>query len=441
MNEINIAVDVFSYSKDIWSVSDYSGEQIYSKLALPLFRYENESPQLFAAASFKQTLSNITLNLREDLFWSNGDPVTADDYSRAIQYIIGAQENRYHKLLLSVIRHPRGIEVPDKYILSINTAWYDPFIIHYLSLINFSPMHSSDLNLYAGPYVIKETSEKSCQLVPNPFFQCEESEDWIEKINYKLLPSDPEACSFKNGDIHVSCDTSLDLHHYRQILKDTDFHQGNDTLVMLLSPGDKFSELPFDVLQLTGCAVDREKIASLYDNMLIPLESWLALYKENFYKCDFSSASLRTSPVELDVAFEDFYPNKEILQHFSEQLSHYNIILNFHEDNYGCWITPCHFRFEIRKMPKSNPIQLVRSDISRMSKNTKYYNEIKSEYSKLYNVANKSCLFDTFRKIDFYLRQQLLYLPLFVFPTGYFCHPKINTTSLMMPGSRIRIRK
>lgn len=37
MKAINIALDVFSYSNDIWSVSDYSGEQVYSKLALPLF--------------------------------------------------------------------------------------------------------------------------------------------------------------------------------------------------------------------------------------------------------------------------------------------------------------------------------------------------------------------------------------------------------------------
>lgn len=441
MNKINIAIDVFSYTKNIWSVSDYSGEQIYSKLALPLFRHRKEALELFSVKSFEQHDDQIILNLRDDLYWSNGDRVTAHDYARAINYILRTENNRYQKLLLSVFRHPVGVEVIENNVLLINTSWYDPFIVHYLSLINFSPMHISDLNLYAGPYKIKKMSEEICELEPNSFFCGDKNEGWVEYINYILLPSDPEACAFHRGDVHVSCDTSLDLHRYRQSLQKADFHQGSETLVMLLSPGNKFNELPFDILQLTSCAVDRLKISALYDSMLEPVESWLSFYKQSFYECDFPPAFRRSSSVEVDVAFEDFYPNKEILQHLAAQLSCYNVLLNLHDDKYGCWVNDCHFRFEIRKIPKNSPIQLIRSDVSRLSKSAVCYNEMKKEYSKLYLLENKHRLLDIFKTVDLCLRQQVLYIPLFIFPTGYFCHPKINASSIMLPGSRIIIRE
>lgn len=440
MNVVNIAVDVFPYTQNIWSVSDYSGEQIYSKLALPLFRYLDGSVQPYAAEYYQQYANKVVIFLKENLFWSNGDKVTSHDYARAIHHILHNENNRYQKLLLSVIRHPNGVEVTEDHALVLNTSWYDPFVIHYLSLINFSPMHISVPNLHAGPYELKNKSDKYYELEENPFFPEGKNEWWVRNINYKLLPTDPEASAYHRGEIHVSCDTSLNLHSYRKSLRNSDFHKGNDTLVMLLSPGNKFKDLPFDILNLVRYAIDREEISALYDCMLEPVESWLSLYKENFYRCDSTPPFRQLSSVKIDVAFEDFYPNKEILQQLAVQLSKYNIYLDLHEDKYGCWINDCHFRFEIRKIPKSSPIQLLRSDISRLTDKSKFYKEIKDEYKKLYSLEYKDRVFDIFRNLDFYARQQVLYLPLFIFPTGYFCNSNIQPSSLMMPGNHILIK-
>lgn len=178
MSTINIALDVFSYAEDIWSVSDYSGEQIYNKLSLPLFRYERDKIALFAATSYKQGQSEITIKIKSNLYWSNGEKVIAADYARAINHIISSDSNRYQNLMLSVIRHPCGIEISDAHTLCINTAWYDPCIINYLSIINFSPMHKVDCNIHAGPYEIREKTECICKLKTNLFFQCDDERNW-----------------------------------------------------------------------------------------------------------------------------------------------------------------------------------------------------------------------------------------------------------------------
>lgn len=261
--------------------------------------------------------------------------------------------------------------------------------------------------------------------------------NWFKEVNYILVPQDPNAQTYHQGKVHVSCDTALNLNIYRRSLRKADFHKGDGTLVMLLSPGNKFHELPTRVLQLVGRIVDRAKISTSYDHSLTPLKSWLVLYQQDYYECYFSPAKKLSSSIIIDVAFEDFYPNKDILECIREQLSPYNIILNFHEDEYGKWISDCHFRFEIRKTPKKDPIQLIRSDISHLSKDAKYFYEIKKIYSQLYDINKVSQQHKNFKIIDFYLRQNLLYFPLFIFPTGYFCHPQIDNESLMLPGSRI----
>jgi len=440
MKAINIALDVFSYSNDIWSVSDYSGEQVYSKLALPLFRYEGEELLPLAAISFTQTPDNIVIHLRDDLLWSNGDAVIADDYVRAINYIIGSQNNRYQKLLLSVIRHPRGVEATSQYTLSISTAWYDPFIRHYFTLLNFSPMHANNRDLHAGPYEIVENTDSVCKLTANPFYPSDGNKNNIEEINYLLLPSDPDAQAFHLGQVHVSCDTSLDLRRYQRCLYERDFHQGNDTLVMLLSPGNKFNELPDNVLQIIGRTVNRLDISAYYGHVLKPLKSWLSLYQHNYDECDFTKASTLSLPVTIDLAFEDFYPNKQILQLLTSQFTSNEITINLHQEPYGNWNADCHFRFEIRKVPKSNPIKFFRSDISRMSEDAACFDEIKAIYSQLFDIKKSDKQLDIFKKIDLHLRRQLLYLPLFIFPTGYFCHSAIDCKTLMLPGSKVKLR-
>ncbi|EDF8639467.1 hypothetical protein GCB06_21160, partial [Salmonella enterica] len=124
MNNLNVAIDVFPYKEDIWSICDYSGEQIYSKLALPLFSLEKDEIKPLGAESFQQTVDSFRINIRKDLFWSNGDNVKAVDYVRAIKHICYDENNRYNKLLASVAKLGVETEIHNDHSFTIQTSWY-----------------------------------------------------------------------------------------------------------------------------------------------------------------------------------------------------------------------------------------------------------------------------------------------------------------------------
>ncbi|PIT69473.1 hypothetical protein [Bartonella tribocorum] len=102
MKKINIAIDVLPYKHNIWSICDYSGEQVYHKCALPLFCVKNGTPICIGARDVEQNEKELTISIKENLFWNNGEQVYAEDYVRAIDFIQHDEGNRYQKILSSL---------------------------------------------------------------------------------------------------------------------------------------------------------------------------------------------------------------------------------------------------------------------------------------------------------------------------------------------------
>ncbi|EJT2854268.1 hypothetical protein NVU42_003143, partial [Salmonella enterica] len=112
-----------------------------------------------------------------------------------------------------------------------------------------------------------------------------------------------------------------------------------------------------------------------------------------------------------------------------------------HQDKYGYWLSESHLRFEIRKIPQRNPVQIIRSDLSNISTSHAKFEKIKKLYSMLFTEALSSQQPEIFKVIDFYLRDYCLSLPLFIFPTGFFCHSSILENTLYAPGRKVLIKE
>lgn len=454
MDKIKIGVDAFPYNKDVWSISDYSGEQIFNKIALPLFYYEDEDLKYLAAKSHMYENEELIIFIRKDLYWNNGERIVAEDYCRGIKHVLASDDNRYKKLLLSVISHPNIInkksfsnvirfEGNEKIIISL--AWYDPFILHYLAKLNFSPKHEVDKSFTGGPYWIKEVTDRHYKLMYNKYYTLDGAipfQNVVKKIVYYLIEEDLKASRYYDNTIDVSCDTGLDLIFLKESKNLTCFYQSEERLVMLLSPGDKFHELPKSIIDKIARSIDRKYISHQFDNVLSPLFSWMSLYdlEEYEFKLDDKNSKLENK-ITIDISYEDFYPNKNILEYISHSLNTYNITLNLNKDEYGKWYSSCHFRMEIRKVPKHNPILLLRSDLSKLSKNSKNYKKLKNLYRGLYVKSNVYIREDLFSILDLFLRKEAMYIPLFIFPTGYFCKPQFDNQSLMNIGSFVKFKE
>lgn len=441
MNNLNIAVDVFPYKEDIWSICDYSGEQIYSKLALPLFSLEKGEVELLGAESFQQTADSLRITIRKDLFWSNGDNVKAADYVRAIRHICHDENNRYNKILASVAKLGSETEIHNDHSFTIQTSWYDPFIIQYLSLLNFSPKHEHSDDVSAGPYILLKKQDNVYQLVANKYFTLDKHLPNVEKINYLLVEKDPNGEAFFDGKVHVSCNTAVNLKNYRTFTAKQNFVAAEGNLMMILSPGRKFDKLPDYVKEILTCKINRSSIAARYDNILKPVTSWMSVYFDGSYHPLRDTITYSKNSFVIDISYEDFYPNDEILEDIAEQLSCFNIEVRKHQDKYGYWRSESHLRFEIRKIPQRNPVQIIRSDLSHVSTSHVKFEKIKNLYSLLFTEALSSQQPEIFKAIDFYLREQCLSLPLFIFPTGFFCHSSILENTLYAPGRKVLIKE
>ncbi|MCE0490898.1 ABC transporter substrate-binding protein [Pantoea sp. Mb-10] len=441
MEKINIAIDVFPYKENIWSICDYGGEQIYSKLALPLFITEKGTVKPFAAEVFEQSTNEVKIEIKRNLFWSNGDNVKAEDYVRAIRYVISDGSNRYKKILSALIKDEKAIVAHDDYCFSLRTSWYDPFITQHLTLINFSPMHVSNREIYAGPYILQSKNENVIKLIANKKFSLTNESEFVKEIDYVLVAEDLDGQAFFSGIVDVSSNTALDLNKYQQFKSRKEFFSDNDNLVMLLSPGNKFDQIPDDVKMRFVSAIQREAIAAKFNNALEPFYSWMALYYDGEYEVAENNASLHINSFSLDVSYEDFYPNKDVLGFIKSQVAEHNIHLNLCQDNYGDWQSDCHLRFEIRKAPQSSPINIIRSDLSRLDKNHEDYLYLKKLYSCLHVKELSSQQGKIFKKIDAVLRKHGLCIPLFLFPTGFFCVSNLAEASIFSPGKRVQVKK
>ena len=445
MKKVKIGIDVLPYQQDIWSICDYSGEQIYNKIALPLFCYKDGNLIFLAAAQAFHTHAYLDIDIRGDLFWSNGEVITAEDYVRAILRVCCDTKNRYYRLLASVLHHPdfnaqgdqTAIFAITKNKLRIKTAWYDPFLPHYLSLLNFSPCNANEAGLSAGPYYFRSTSACGYELAANPFFRLSCAAEKVDTLEYCLIEDDKDGCAFFDDQIQVSCDTAVDLTCFRRYMSHPDFHRGKETLAIILSPGDCFEELSPETLERLVQTVDRDRIARSYGSSLVPLHSWMQLYRIPFKPRKAQPISPGSYHQTLSVAYEDFYPNSELLEYIAEDITPFGLRLEMKQDEYGDWSSSCHLRLEIRKIPQHNPMLLVRSDISRLPPHSKCETEVKRLYQQLFYSGNSVKHEAVFSKIDTHLREENLYIPLFVFPTGYFCHQNIDPGTLMQVGTHV----
>lgn len=218
------------------------------------------------------------------------------------------------------------------------------------------------------------------------------------------------------------------------------FSAGANILVMLLSPGTKHHELSSDIISFISLAIDRDTISANYHNQLCGFTSFLDFYYDQPRDDIIHPCKNIQGGIDLDISYENYYPNYEILGEIAKQLSKYNINVTLYEDAYGHWTSNCHLRFEIRKLPHGSPIQLIRSELSKIKQTNTHHAYIKKLYSALFDPHNLNRHQFLFEKIDHFLRVNTTYIPLFRLPVGLLYNAKLRPESLFSVGSYITYR-
>ncbi len=169
--------------------------KLIPRLAQEIPTFENRLAELLPNGEMK-----ITWNLRENLFWSDGKPVTAEDCVFTHNMITDPNVSLSDRIDRSVYKKIKKVEIINR---SFVVHWKEPYHYynHYLlhwclpkhvfepvykaapSQIKFLPWEKLVSN---GPYIIENYHpQKSITLVPNPMWKGKKPE--IKKIEYIIV--------------------------------------------------------------------------------------------------------------------------------------------------------------------------------------------------------------------------------------------------------------
>ena len=451
-SQISIAVDALPYNPSLTGVCDYSGEQIFTKIALPLFSETNNRLNHNACIQYESSNNGKKwhLKLRNDLYWQTGELVIAEDYCRSIKSICRDKSNRFRTLFFDIEgakayaeseSESIGIYSSGVFELTIELKYKNNFILSFFTLINSSPLHHENPLLTAGPYFVHFVDDTHYHLEINPYYKLDSISKAHQSIIYKKIVNDSYADSFHQNEIDVTCDTGLDLNHYINQKEHPCFQESDIHLIMLLSPGKLFLELPDNVKTILIHAINKKIISKEFSETLKSINSYLDIYNLEAEYIETQPITSLKNKFQLTISYENFYPNKVIIDLIANQLVPFNIQVETIEDKYGEWISETHLRFEIRKSLSSTPFLLVKADISRGYLSEPIFKEALFLYSALLQSDISEEKHYLFKRLDFIIRMSCIAIPLFIFPTGFFCRENIVASTLTSIGSFIHKRE
>lgn len=264
-------------------------------------------------------------SLRADARWSNGDPVTAMDFVRAIRRVVGpATPSAYAFLFEPLANYQRvldgsappetlGVQAPDDRTLTIQLTSPASHFLSVLTMAVAMPVHASMTNgqrfdrpetfLGNGPYVLAEYQAGGpIRLRANEYFHDAESTA-IQDVSY-LPVVDPatELRMFRAGEIDITATVPADaLVALRE----------QRPAALKIAPGlalyylaFDLSEPPFDDVQLRkalSTAINREVLSDLLGRGEVPAYGLVPESVTGYQPARYKWANL-DAPAKLEIA-------------------------------------------------------------------------------------------------------------------------------------------
>lgn len=153
-------------NKQRTSASSYLLGNLYRNI----FTFDDKKglvPDLGTGCERDKKGTSVTCRLKKDIVWSDGSPLTSEDFIRTYKKILDSKTKAPRADLLFSIKNAEdiyagkktvdtlGITAPDKATLKFELGKADPDFEHNLANYILAPT-KTDLNAYSGPYKLKE---------------------------------------------------------------------------------------------------------------------------------------------------------------------------------------------------------------------------------------------------------------------------------------------
>ncbi|WP_028536631.1 hypothetical protein [Paludibacterium yongneupense] len=430
------------YETEWWRVSDWCGQRIHSKTALPLLRDGVGGPAPLAAAAVRHDARyrHWQFKLRDDLRWDDARRLTAEDYRRTIRVICRDPGNRFRTLLSDLAGFAAytrgqseylGVHCPAPDRLACDLGQANRFFAHLLCAIALSPMHPVDPQRSAGPYRLLQRDDEGCHLGINPHFCLEPAANAFGTLHFRRIAHDGTASAYSRKHVDVSADTALVYPLYAAASLSRDFYRCHDGMMLLLAAGGRFTELAEPLRRQLTYACDRETLRHhLHDVPAVATSYHRPLGTGG---APDGRAALAPASQRIRIAYEDFYPNRQIVEELRRQWARHGWSLEAVQEGYGQRIANTHLRLEIRVSLKSTPLLLYRADLARGLLPQAADLRARELYTRLTAGAGADDVL--YAGLDTLLQAHGIAIPLLELPQGFFVREGIDPDSVFRVGS------
>jgi len=216
-------------------IADLPAYWVVHHLFEPLARMDNDGTMLPAAAEsweHNEDYTVWTFNIREGMEWSNGDPVTANDWVYSIKRTLDKEtQAKYSMMVFNFLDNGKayfegelgdseslGIKAVDDYTLEITLENSTPYFLSNVSHSIWYPQHEATIEEHGlewaespetfvnnGPYIIEEIRPKDrIRLTRNPNYWDADSVK-IPEIQFLYIDrQDVELADFAAGNLDMT---------------------------------------------------------------------------------------------------------------------------------------------------------------------------------------------------------------------------------------------
>lgn len=288
-----------------WSVTvDNYSFDVIANLMVGLTQYRNNLTCKPSIASTWDVLDNgkrYVFHLRKDVVWSDGKPVTANDFVYAWRRMLTpatAAQNAF--LFYDVINAYEfntgklkdfsqvGIKAPDDYTLEVKLRRPVAYFINITALSPAFPLRQDIVERFGdtwcepgniitnGPFLLtKWQHEYKIELTANPRFF--EGEPRLKKIKYFMVPEPSTALAlYENGELDFIDNRSFPTPDVERYRTSPEYH--NYPLLRNNYVGFNVTKKPFDnklVRQAFSAAIDRDVFPKLLRRKEFPSACWI----------------------------------------------------------------------------------------------------------------------------------------------------------------------
>ena len=245
-----------------------------------------------------------TFHLREDAKWSNGEPVTANDFVYAWRRLVDPNTASEYAFIMDVAGvvnaasvnageaslEELGVNAVDDYTLEVTLAFPVPFFLQLMTFPSFFPMNEAFVTEKGADYA--QTPEgllangpfKMTEWTQGHSFKVEKNDSYYDKdnvnidgIEYKIMKdAQTAALEFESGNLDVVRLTGEIVDLYKENEAFTLIHEG---YLWYIAPNEEVEELQnVNLRQALGRAVNKEQLTetvlndgSTVANFIVPV--------------------------------------------------------------------------------------------------------------------------------------------------------------------------